>query len=178
MSQDNTLVLNEIEEIKNKAVFTLTKFINLYGLTLSEARLFSIMYIENRPMTLDEMSNSLGMSKTSMSTGVRSLLDAQLVERRWKKGIRKDLYSVEENLYKSFSNNFIEHWLTETQHSIKTFNEISKQLRVLSQKVEDTSKQNSLTQYIQKLDNIIRFYEWLAETFREIQAKIESQQGM
>ncbi|QUH21483.1 GbsR/MarR family transcriptional regulator [Alkaliphilus sp. B6464] len=176
MTQSDIQIINEIEEIKNEATLTLTKLINLYGLTLSESRLFSIMFLENNPMTLDEMSQSLGMSKTSMSTGVRSLLDAQMVERIWKKGIRKDLYMVEKDLYKTFSNAFIENWHSAIYHNTKTFNEILEQLNILSQTVEDPELQIALSQYSKKIDSIIHFYKWLAEVFKEIQEKIESRQ--
>jgi len=174
MIQNDQQIINEIEEIKNEAIFTLAKLINLYGLTLSESRLFSFMFLENNPMTLDEMSQSLGMSKTSMSTGVRSLLDAQMVERTWKKGMRKDLYMVEEDLYKTFSNTFIEQWHSVIHNNTKAFNEISKQLNTLSPQVEDADLQIALSQYSKKIDGIVHFYRWLAEVFKEIEEKIET----
>jgi len=174
MIQNDPQIINEIEEIKNEAIFTLAKLINLYGLSLSESRLFSIMFLENNAMTLDEMSQSLGMSKTSMSTGVRSLLDAKMVERTWKKGMRKDLYMVEKDLYKTFSNTFIEEWHSVIHNNTKTFNELSKQLHALSPQVEDTDLQISLSQYLKKIDGITHFYRWLAEVFKEIQDKIET----
>lgn len=176
MTQDNLQIINEIEEIKNEAILTLANLIHLYGLTLSESRLFSIMFLENNPMTLDEMSQALGMSKTSMSTGVRSLLDAQMVERTWKKGIRKDLYMAEEDLYKAFSNAFIDQWHSVIQHNIKEFSEISKQLDNLLPRAEDTDIQTSISQYSKKIANIIDFYKWLGEIFKDIQEKIEERE--
>lgn len=174
MNLNDTQIINEIEEIKNEAIFTLAKLINLYGLTLSESRLFSIMFLENNPMTLDEMSLSLGMSKTSMSTGIRSLLDAQMVEKTWKKGIRKDLYMVEEDLYKTFSNTFIDQWHSVIYNNIKTFNEISKKLNVLLPQVEDSDLQISLEKYSKKINSIIEFYKWLDEIFKQVQERIEA----
>ncbi len=174
MTENDIQIINEIEEIKNEAIFTLAKLINLYGLTFSESRLFSIMFLEDNPMTLDQMSQSLGMSKTSMSTGVRSLLDAKMVERTWKKGMRKDLYMVEEDLYKTFSNTFIDHWHSIIHHNTKIFNEILVQLNTLSAEVTDIDLQVSLSQYSQKIDSIIHFYKWLGEVFKEIQEKIEN----
>lgn len=72
-------------------------------------------FFSEEPMTLDEMSNALGMSKTSMSTGIRSLLEANMVERVWERGIRKDLYKTENDWYKSFSNVFINRWKNATE---------------------------------------------------------------
>ena len=54
------------------------------------------MFFHNEPLTLDDMTEELGMSKTSMSTSVRALSDLKLVERAWKRGVRKDLISSEQ----------------------------------------------------------------------------------
>lgn len=177
MNLNDTHIINEVEEIKSEAILTLSKLINLYGLSLSESRLFSIIFLENNPLTLDDMSQSLGMSKTSMSTGIRSLLDAEMVEKTWKKGIRKDLYTAEESLYKTFSNTFVHQWLSVVHNHIKIFNEISKKLNMLLPQFEDPELQNSLTKYLQKIDRIIDFYQWLNETFKQLQEKIEDLEG-
>ncbi len=176
MAQDNNHIASEFEKIKNEAIFTLSRLVNLYGLTFSESRLFSFMFLENNPMTLDEMSHSLGMSKTSMSTGVRSLLDTQMVERTWKKGIRKDLYMAEEDLYKIFSNAFIEQWSSSIEHNTKSLNEISRELTVLSTKLDDPDLQAPISEYSKKIEDVINFYKWLSDTFDEIQNKIDNLQ--
>lgn len=54
-------------------------------------------------MTLDEMGVEMSMSKTSMSTGVRTLLDLKMVNKVWEKGSRKDLYVVEYDWYQTFT---------------------------------------------------------------------------
>lgn len=178
MTNDDLQITNKIEDIKDEAIFTLAKLINLYGLTLSESRLFSTMFLENNPMTLDELSQSLGMSKTSMSTGVRSLLDAQMVAKKWKKGMRKDLYIVEEDLYKTFSSAFIEQWHSVIHQNTNMFKEILEHLNNISSQVdeEDTNLQDSLSQYSQRIGSIIEFNRWLAELFKDIQEKIETKQ--
>lgn len=173
MSTNENQIINEFEEIKNESIFTLSKLINLYGLSLSESRLYSILFLENSPMTLDEMSQSLGMSKTSMSTGVRSLLDTQMVEKTWKKGIRKDLYIVEEDLYKAFSNSFIDQWHSAINHHMKTLKEISNQLSDLSDKNSDLDLQKTISQYSQKINMIIDFYKWLLNTLKVLQENID-----
>ena len=46
-------------------------------------------YFRRKPMTLDDMGREMEMSKTSMSTGVRTLLDLKMVNKVWSKGSRK-----------------------------------------------------------------------------------------
>ena len=82
----------------------------LYGLTPSAGRQYGTMFFQNEPLTLDEMTEELGMSKTSMSTSVRALSDLKLVERAWKRGVRKDLYQVKDDWYQSFIDIFSIKW--------------------------------------------------------------------
>ncbi|MBP1925676.1 DNA-binding transcriptional regulator GbsR (MarR family) [Sedimentibacter acidaminivorans] len=173
---NNKLISNEYENIKNESISTLSKLINLYDLTLSESRLFSIMFLENNPMTLDVMSQLLGMSKTSMSMGIHSLLDNKMVEKVWKKGTRKDLYIVEQDLYKVFSDTFLDEWNFVIKRNLKTFNELLIQLNNLSTKSADSEIQESILQYQLKIDSIITFYKWLSLILVEIQGKIEDRQ--
>jgi len=173
MINKDTPLIEEFENIKSEAVMTLSKLINLCGLTFSESRLYSFMFLENNPMTLDEMSQSLGMSKTTMSTGVRSLLDTQIVERTWKKGMRKDLYLAENNLYKVFSNTFIEQWNSLINNNKKSFAEMLKELDELSKKTDDPILLDSISEYSNKIENIVFYYNLLLEVFDGIQNKIE-----
>ncbi|WP_062234803.1 GbsR/MarR family transcriptional regulator [Fictibacillus sp. FJAT-27399] len=82
----------------------------LFGMNHTVKRLMSVMYYYEKSMTLDDMTELLGMSKASMSNSVRELLDIGLVEKVWKKGERKDLYKVEEDNYQSFIKYFCYHW--------------------------------------------------------------------
>ncbi|WP_213818179.1 GbsR/MarR family transcriptional regulator [Garciella nitratireducens] len=175
MIKNNTQIANAIEEIKNNAILNLAKLIKLYGLTPSEARLFSMMFLENVPMTLDDMSKSLGMSKTSMSTGIHGLLDAQMVEETWKKGIRKDLYKTEDNLYKSFANTFIKRWLSEIEKNQKIFYKILNDINSILLQCNDKNIKTSLSNYVQKIEYIIQFYNWLEQIFKEMASKAEKQ---
>ncbi len=91
------------EETIEKFIQVIAKNMNLYGITSSVGRLYGVLYFSDEPMTLDDMRNALEMSKTSMSTGVRTLSDMKMVESTFRRGIRKDLYQSEEDWYKSFT---------------------------------------------------------------------------
>src|SRR5699024_1518764 len=53
---------------------------SLYGITCSIGRLYGVLYFSDEPLTLDDMRDALEMSKTSMSTGVRTLSEMKMVE--------------------------------------------------------------------------------------------------
>lgn len=173
MSEYRSKIANQVEEIKNKATAALAKQINFYGLNLSESRLFSLMFLEDSPMTLDEMSGQLGMSKTSMSTGIHSLQDAKMVEQTWRKGVRKDLYKAEENLYSSFSNTYLEKWFSVIGNNKKIFNSISRDIATLLDKVEEDDLRESLVSYSLKIGEVLQFYTWLESMFRDMRDSID-----
>src|SRR5690625_6811500 len=87
----------------------------LYGITPSIGRLYGVHYFSEDPMTLDDMTDALQMSKTSMSTGIRALSDMRMVESTFRRGVRKDLYQAEEDWYKSFTTLFGKQWRSSTE---------------------------------------------------------------
>lgn len=72
--------------------------------------IYTVCFFADKPMTLDEMGREMEMSKTSMSTGVRTLLDLKMVNKVWSKGSRKDLYEVEYDWHQTFTDFFAIKW--------------------------------------------------------------------
>ncbi|MFC3040685.1 GbsR/MarR family transcriptional regulator [Virgibacillus xinjiangensis] len=157
------MIVKTSEEITYRIITEFSKTLEMFGLTPVEARLFACLYLVNEPMTLDEMSDAIGKSKTSMSTSIRTLADMNLVTRVWKKGIRKDLYQANSQLFKSFMNSYLNKWLVATTHQKDALAAIEGDI----QEIEgNTSKEmEKLNDY---LDNIIQFHEQVEELFREM----------
>src|SRR5699024_5210427 len=81
-----------------------------------------IIYMNKEPMTLDEIAQETGMSKTRMSQLVREMIDMNIAERVFKKGVREDLYTVEEDYYDTFISLFTSTWqqsITRSRHCEK-----------------------------------------------------------
>lgn len=135
---------------------------NLYGVTPSVGRLWGLMYFQDEPMTLDDMKQELGMSKTSMSTSVRNLVDLKMVDKVWKKGTRKDLYEVEEDWYQTFIDFFTIKWRSGISMNVSA---IQKSLADLKELLEDEqiSKEVKVEAEndIAKLNNALEYYFWL-----------------
>ncbi len=154
-----------IEHFNTKVIQEFSKTLEMFGLSLADSRLFVTLYLHHRPMTLDEMSESLGKSKTSMSTGVRYLVDQGLVERVWKKGVRKDLYQADENLYRKFMSSYIQKWLDASHDQMAA-------LQAIDHQMESGSHQDQLgteATYLQKrIEDMISFHHLISKTFQEI----------
>src|SRR5690606_36675970 len=114
----------EMDDITKKAIGEFAKTLELFRLSTMEARLFAYLYMTNNTLTLDEMSDALGKSKTSISTNIRRLLELNLVQRVWKKGVRKDLYEANSPLFKTFMNHYLSGWINTAKQQKASLEEI------------------------------------------------------
>jgi len=64
------------------------------GLSPIAGRLFALLMLAAEPQSLDELAESLGVSKASVSTDARRLLDRGIVERTRRTGDRRDFYEL------------------------------------------------------------------------------------
>lgn len=162
----------ELELARERVIDAISKNMNLYGVTESIGRLYGALYFQEGPLTLDEMKEELGMSKTSMSTSVRSLLELKMVGKVWKKGVRKDLYQAEPDWYQTFIDFFTIKWRAGISLNIsamqKSLNEI--QSLVDDERVE-TQVKNQANIDIEKLTSAIEYYEWLNRLVDSFESK-------
>ncbi|WP_453990383.1 choline uptake/conversion transcriptional regulator CudC [Bacillus nitroreducens] len=154
--------IDKLEKARERVIDAIAQNMNLYGVTPSVGRLWGLMYFHDDPMTLDEMKQELGMSKTSMSTSVRNLMDLKMVDKVWKKGIRKDLYQVEEDWYQTFIDFFTIKWRNGISMNVSA---IQKSLNELQELMEDehisTDIKEEAKNDIVKLKNALEYYFWL-----------------
>ncbi|WP_077617366.1 choline uptake/conversion transcriptional regulator CudC [Bacillus sinesaloumensis] len=154
--------VDKLEKARERVIDAISQNMNLYGVTPSVGRLWGLMYFHDEPMTLDEMKQELGMSKTSMSTSVRNLMDLKMVDKVWKKGIRKDLYEVEEDWYQTFIDFFTIKWrngismnVSAIQKSLTDLQELLKEEQI-SEEIKEEAKGDII-----KLNSALEYYFWL-----------------
>lgn len=155
----------QTEMITNKIISEFAKTIEMFNLSPSEARLFAFLYLKEKPMTLDEMGDALGKSKTSVSTSVRSLLDLNFVTRVWIKGVRKDLYQANTHLFKTFMNTSITKWIDAINHQRASLEEMVEEVK--SQVISE-GDHKELRSLEQQLANIITFHNQIEKAFRNV----------
>lgn len=157
---------NKLEEARDRFIQEISKNMYLYGITESIGRLYGTVFFAEEPMTLDEMSKELGMSKTSMSTGIRMLSESDMVERVWRKGVRKDLYECEEDWYKAFSALFVNRWRTALNDNLEAANELYDMLTMLEKETESEEFLNVLEIDKEKIIKAKNYYEWLNQVIQ------------
>ncbi|RNA67475.1 GbsR/MarR family transcriptional regulator [Alteribacter keqinensis] len=153
----------KLETARNRFISEVAKNIPLYNITPSAGRLYGTIFFSERPMTLDEMSKEMEMSKTSMSMNIRALLQADMVEQVWEKGVRKDLYKTEDDWYKSFSNVFVTRWSDATEKNKLAISDTKKLLKDLAEESRHDEIKERICWDLQKLESAEKYYEWLSE---------------
>lgn len=147
---------------RKRIMESITQNIHLFGQPPSAGRQYSMLFFENKPMTLDEMADELGMSKTSMSTSIRSLAESKLVERVWERGVRKDLYEVNDDWYQNFIDTFSLRWGRSISLHLSAIRKSHKELdKLIADEKTDPKVIELAKQDIEKLIYIRNYYEWL-----------------
>lgn len=101
MQQTDT---ERLDEARDVMISALAQSMVAYGVTPSVGRIYAVLYFSASPLTLDNIKDEVAMSKASVSTGVRELIDTEMVAKVWKKGDRKDHYVAEKDFFRNFLN--------------------------------------------------------------------------
>lgn len=152
-----------LEKAQERVIETIARNMDLYGITMSTGLLYGTLLFQDKSMTLDEMGEALGMSKTSMSTGVRTLMDLNMVEKIWKKGTRKDHYEVNLDWYQNFIDLFTVKWRHACEQNVQALKKSLQELRAL-QESEGLSEElrERVDLSIQRIENGLEYYNWLS----------------
>ena len=154
----------KLQQIRQRVIETIGNNMDLYGVTLSVGHMYGHMFFSNAPVTLDEMGQVMGMSKTSMSTGMRTLIDLKMVHRVLGKGSRKDLYAVEEDWYQTFVDYFSVRWRKSTEMNMQALKKALTELEKLKGEL-DLSEHAEIAETIardeRKMKEALKYYRWL-----------------
>ncbi|MHA6485472.1 GbsR/MarR family transcriptional regulator [Paenibacillus sp. strain BS8-2] len=147
---------------RRRVVESIGKNMDLYGITLSIGHLYGNMYFNQEPVTLDEMSETMGMSKTSMSTGMRTLHDLKMINKVWGKGSRKDLYEAEPDWHQNFADFFSIKWRKAVEQNMNVMNRSLRDIvNLMEQSQSDESFLSILRSDKSKIEDALNYYQWL-----------------
>ncbi|PXW91458.1 DNA-binding transcriptional regulator GbsR (MarR family) [Streptohalobacillus salinus] len=149
--------------ITDELVNEFSKTIELFDLSPSDSRLFTILFLNHQPMTLDEMSQTTGKSKTSVNTGIRTLSDLNLVKQVWKKGVRKDLYTTNDDLFQRFMHYYLDKWISHTTMQKRRLHAIESEI--------ETRPQGDIIE--DKVKKMIDFHQLLETSFSRLKETCE-----
>ncbi|MEK3882020.1 GbsR/MarR family transcriptional regulator [Paenibacillus sp. PL2-23] len=152
----------QLQKTRRRVIESIGKNMDLYGITLSIGHLYGNMYFNQEPVTLDEMSQTMGMSKTSMSTGMRTLHDLKMINKVWGKGSRKDLYEVVPDWHQNFSDFFSIKWRKAVEQNMSALERSLREIEVMKAGSAETEDFLRLLDSDQaKIEDALKYYRWL-----------------
>ncbi len=155
---------NSLLRIRSRVIDSIGKNMDLYGITLSIGHLYGNMYFNDYPVTLDEMSETMGMSKTSMSTGMRTLYNLKMINKVWEKGSRKDLYEVVPDWHQNFADYFSIRWRKAVEQNMSVLKRSVREIDSLLELHSDEENQlfaDLLRSDKQRIEEALKYYKWL-----------------
>src|SRR5690625_2218120 len=118
-----------LTHLKQQFIDKIADNMHTFGVSATIGRVLGIIYMNRRPMTLDELSEATGMSKMRMSQVIREMLDLNIAEQVFKKGERKNYYNVETDYYQTFISLFTRNWHKAVNKSRMFEQQLSYQLK-------------------------------------------------
>ncbi|CAI6082260.1 HTH-type transcriptional repressor OpcR [Paenibacillus sp. JJ-100] len=151
-------------KIRKRIIEAIGRNMDLYGVTLSTGHLYGLLFFADKPMTLDDMGREMEMSKTSMSTGVRTLLDLKMVNKVWNKGSRKDLYEVEYDWHQTFTDYFVIKWRKAVESNLQILRKSVDEMNRLMEQLDEHADADLLSVLHEDKRKALQaeaYYKWL-----------------
>jgi DNA-binding transcriptional regulator GbsR (MarR family) len=154
--------LRVIDQAKEQYIEKIADNMKTYGVSPTVGRILGIIYMNRKPMTLDELSTATGMSKTRMSQVVREMLDINIAEKVFEKGVRKDIYDVETDYYETFISIFTSNW-RKTINRNKIFEKkLTRELLMLKDNEELSQEaEDQINELLKEMKIWSDYYQWL-----------------
>ncbi len=159
------------QQLRAEVIDAIARTMDLYGVNHSFGELYGVMYFEDRPMTLEEMKDSMKMSKSNMSYAVRSLVQSRMITKLEDKRDRRDQYQAETDYFKTFQNFFGSRLQREIDVMTSSLEHVIPQLSQIILAQDTTAEEReSCLRDLHKLQHAQQYYVWLQHFVDQLQA--------
>ena len=126
-------------------------------------QIYALLFLSDEPLSLDEISKRLGISKSNVSINIRLLEDFNLVRKVWIKGSRKDYYAAEIVYPKKVLRDFLEKIRKTMEDAITTIEKTRS--KTMEAKLILDGKQRERIDFILSQLNLMGLFYYTAHTF-------------
>lgn len=144
-----------LTEVQDVFLGKINHICNKFGLNNIMAQLYALSYLSKAPLSLDEMSERLKISKASVSINIRTLERYGVVRKVWVKGSRKDYYEAEMDIANVIMESFksmAQRRLLEVDDILKSSYDVLDSIDLKDRKEED------IMVLKERLDKLKNFY--------------------
>lgn len=163
-------LLSQLSETERQIGDRISDNMSTFGVSSTIGRLLGIIYMNREPMTLDDLAEATGMSKTRMSQVMREMIALNIAEKEHIKGSRKEHYNVENDYVQTFISLFTTNWrevisknrmfAKKLQQEINEIEKANTGSYVVTAKVEELRRELSKwVAYYNWINNLVEFFE-------------------
>lgn len=157
-------LLDELKEAENQIADRIADNMETFGVSSTVGRLLGIIYMNRNAMTLDELAEQTGMSKTRMSQVMRQMMALNIAEKEFVKGSRKEHYNVENDYVQTFISLFTTNWQEVISQNMTLERRLRERITKLEASIEDEPSadiQERIASFKQELDDWSSYYKWI-----------------
>lgn len=128
-------------------------------------QIYALLFLSDEPLSLDEIGERLGVSKSNISINIRMLEEVGLVRKVWVKGSRKDYYAAELAYPKKVLKDFLDKIKGTLTDAITTIERTRAKATEARCSLEKESRERA--DFILKQVNLIGLFYYAANQFFE-----------
>lgn len=163
--------LTIIEQAEDHLIDRIAENMHTFGMPSTVGRILGIIYMNRKPMTLNELSEETGMSKTRMSQVVREMLDVNIAEKVFEKGVRKDLYDVEQDYYQTFITLFSANWSKVVSKNKMMHKKLNRELLTALEGDLSPEAEVKINELLKELKEWLDYYNWISRLIEFLRVK-------
>lgn len=162
-SGDKNQLLEQLNETERQIADRISDNMNTFGVSSTIGRLLGIIYMNREPMTLDDLAEATGMSKTRMSQVMRQMISLNIAEKEHVKGSRKEHYNVENDYVQTFVSLFTTNWREVISKNRQFANKLQREIDEIAAASDGSPEvDQKIAELRKELDEWVAYYNWIS----------------
>ncbi len=131
-------------------------------------QIYALLFLSREPLSLDEISEILQVSKGNISVNVRLLEELKLVQKVWVKGSRRDYYEAKRQYPRKLLKGFVDRIREGIDESMRLINSCKTQLEDTIPKILEEEEAHKDAEFMMlQLDILKAFYSAAGSVFED-----------
>ena len=145
--------------VNDSTVAGLGRLARFFGFSEVMGRLYGTLLMMPEPLSLDDLADTLRISKGSVSMNMRALERWGMANEVWMRGERKKYYSAESDLWQVIRNVLDSRERREVQMALQVLSESVEKLQSANEKL--TPEEQELAKYyLERIDDLQAFFQF------------------
>ncbi|MCB8926765.1 MAG: hypothetical protein H6652_14195 [Ardenticatenaceae bacterium] len=145
--------------VNDSTVAGLGRLARFFGFSEVMGRLYGTLLMSPEPLSLDDLADTLRISKGSVSMNMRALERWGMANEVWMRGERKKYYQAESDLWQVIRNVLDSRERREVQVALQVLNESVEKLQTANEKLSP-EEQELAKYYLERIDDLQAFFEF------------------